>query len=96
MAAPNVEWIVSTKGNDQLTVNGYIFQSSGKSRQPGLLGYHIRYWVCAARGCTVRASTEGNALLDVRGAVNDDHGHPKTLRKSRLHFVFRALFYLAL
>ena len=81
MAAPNVQWVVSTKGKDQLTVNGYIFQSSGKCATPGPNGGHIRYWACATRVCRVRATTEANALQDVRGTVNNDHGHANNIQQ---------------
>jgi len=70
MAAPNVEWIVSQKGKDWLTVNEYLFQSNGKGRQ-----VDVHYWTCSTSGCIVRARTDGRVLVEVVGTVNDDHGH---------------------
>lgn len=76
MAAPvarNIEWVVSQKGNEKLIVNGYLFTLNGKGKnanQP-----NVRYWVCAASGCTVKAKSDGNILTELRGTVNEAHAH---------------------
>ena len=70
MAAPNVEWITSQKGKPQLVVDGYMFTCNGKGK-----AVNVRYWVCAS-GCSARAKTEGNRLVELNGVVNPpDHGH---------------------
>jgi FLYWCH zinc finger domain len=73
MAAPNVEWLKSRRLKQQLTVDGYIFRNNGAGKdatQPNVL-----YWVCATSGCLVRAKTDGDTLISVSGAINQDHGH---------------------
>ena len=70
MANHNVDWITSQKGRSKLIVDDYLYESNGKGKVPG-----VRYWTCATTSCPVSAKTNGNNLIDIRGAVNGDHGH---------------------
>lgn len=71
MANYNVKWIKSTKGNDQLVVDDYIYHCNGKGKAGA-----VKYWICSTPGCRVNAKTQGNNLLSLTGIVNPpDHGH---------------------
>jgi hypothetical protein len=71
MANGNVQWVKSSKGNDQLVIDDYIFSKNGKGKAYGVL-----YWICSTPGCKVNAKTLGNELVSVTGIVNPpDHGH---------------------
>jgi hypothetical protein len=69
----NVQWLPSQKGEHALAVDNFIFSKNGKGRNPNTL-----YWICASNkttGCSVRAVTEGQNLIDIRGQHqhhNDD------------------------
>jgi len=78
----NVQWISSQKGQSQLVIDSYMFQSNGKGRG----GNNVRYWKCADKGCDVTARTDGNNVLEVKGLVNPpDHGHPNNVTQLQQH-----------
>jgi hypothetical protein len=71
MANHNVQWTTSSKGQNQLVVDDYIFFKNGKGKIPGFI-----YWICSSPGCKVNAKTNGNQLVSVTNIVNPpDHGH---------------------
>jgi hypothetical protein len=71
MANYNVTWIKSTKGGNQLVVDGYVFHCNGKGKVAG-----VKYWICSSPNCKVNAKTNGNQLVSLHGVINPpDHGH---------------------
>jgi hypothetical protein len=74
MAVQNVEWISSERERSKLVVDSYLYQMNGKGKLAQ--APNVRYWVCASSGCSVRAKTDGNIVVQVTGTVNPaDHGH---------------------
>jgi hypothetical protein len=68
MAAGNVQWVTSQKGNPPLVLDDYLFTCNGKGKFPT-----VRYWSCAS-GCPVNVKTDGNQVINVTGVhdhVND-------------------------
>lgn len=58
MANYNVQLAKSSKGNDQLVIDDYIFSKNGKGKEAGVL-----YWICSKPGCKINAKAIGNQLV---------------------------------